>query len=390
MSTVTRSRTERRKQERVVLKEQRKGRATALPPITLPAKAGRCFPVTFVAILVFIATGAVALASFLVRTPSKQTPPAVPLQTASNQTVIRLDDGSLAYATDNRITAVSGSDARHRQLLGLQYTVGSVDDTDYHPLLWRSAEMSLQKPDGSVAEVSASRPLWWFELTKAREGATVPLDIREAGISGLATVHKVTSLSDRPYVPPSPDYHPIIGTIKHLNASVLALTFEGAEDQPLGVTPNHPLWSEDRQDWVPAGELRIGERVATADEAAPARLLRSEPQPGRPTVYNIEVHRSHSYHVGKLGLAAHNTGLDCDRIFSVYYKLRAEGNSPSEAFTFLGRRLPNVSSMAIGKSLGEALKDVGIPGNFWTKDKFFSESQGAGMNAYFHYTEHVV
>ena len=31
---------------------------------------------------------------------------------------------------------------------------------------------------------------------------------------------------------------------------------------PLGVTAGHPFWSEDRQDFVPAGMLRAGERLA--------------------------------------------------------------------------------------------------------------------------------
>ena len=42
--------------------------------------------------------------------------------------------------------------------------------------------------------------------------------------------------------------------------SVWHLGIEG-ESAPIGVTESHPLWSADRSDWVPAGELRRGERV---------------------------------------------------------------------------------------------------------------------------------
>ncbi len=32
-----------------------------------------------------------------------------------------------------------------------------------------------------------------------------------------------------------------------------------------GVTAGHPMWSEDRRDWVPAGELCVGERLLAAN-----------------------------------------------------------------------------------------------------------------------------
>ena len=337
MSTSTLGRTERRKLERNALKQQRKSRASAAIP---QGRASR-YPTAIMVMLIIVAASLAAIASPSVKSWFKRSHPPILLYTAPNQTTIHLDDGGIAYATDNRISAFHGHDPRHYQLIGLQYTVGSVDDTDYHPLLWRSIEMSLEKPDGSVAEVSASRPLWWFEVTKAKEGATVPLDMEEAGISGMATVRKITSLSNEPYKPSKPGYQPVIGTIKHLNASVVELTFEGAEDEPLGVTPNHPLWSEDRHEWVSAGELRIGELVTTAD--ASARLLRSEQKPGKHTVYNLEVHRSHSYHVGKLGLMAHNTGLECERIFSVYDQFLKRSNGELwVAYESLLRRVPNL------------------------------------------------
>lgn len=382
MSTTTLSRTERRKLERAALKEQRKSRASAAIPQRLASR----FPSALIVLFIAITAAVVAVASPSVR--SWFTRP-TPLQIAPNQTAIHLDDGGLAYATDNRITAYHGNDPRHRQLIGLQYTVGSVDDTDCHPLLWRSVEMSLQKPDGSVAEVSAIRPLWWFDVTKAKEGATVPLDIHEAGISGMATVHRITSLSDKPYEPPTAGYHPVIGTIKHLNATVIELTFQGAENEPLGVTPNHPLWSEDRAEWVNAGELQIGEMVATTD--ASARLLRRQQKPGKHTVYNIEVHRTHAYNVGTLGLMAHNTGLECERVFSVYDMLKTKkGKTVNEAFEWIQTKMPNVTHITMGKSLEAAMKDVGHAGKIWTKGTFQAEAEGAGMNAYKHFLEHCV
>ena len=333
MSTHTLTRTERRKLERATLKQQRK---QGHPSVALQSQQARRFTLPIILLFLVFTAAVFAVSSPTVR--SWFTRP-TPLQLAPNQTAIHLDDGGLAYATDGRITAVHGDSPRHRELIGLQYSEGVVDDTDYHPLLWRSVEMSLKKPDGSVAEVSATRPLWWFEITGAKEGVVVPLDIHEAGISGLATVHKTASLAGKPFQKPTPGYRPVIGTIKHLNAKVLELFFEGAESEPLGVTPNHPLWSEDRQDWIPAGELRIGEAVSTTE--ASSRLLRRRERPGLHTVHNIEVHRSHSYHVSKLGLLAHNTGLECQRIMSVFHLfMKKNGDDLWAAYDQVLRRMP--------------------------------------------------
>jgi hypothetical protein len=46
------------------------------------------------------------------------------------------------------------------------------------------------------------------------------------------------------------------------NSHVVNLLLEG-DTEPTGVTDNHPYWSVDRSTFVPAGELRTGERVNT-------------------------------------------------------------------------------------------------------------------------------
>jgi len=391
MSTTTLNRTERRKFERATLKQQQKSRASAALP---QPKAPRWrWTIAFCALFFVITASVFAISSPTVRSWFKRP---TPLQIAPNQAAINLDDGGLVYSTDNRITAFHGSDPRHRQLIGLRYTVGSVDDTDYHPLLWRSVDMSLKKPDGSVAEVSATRPLWWFEITKAKEGETVALNIHEAGISGMATVHKTKSLADKPFEPPTPGYHPVIATIKHLNAKVIELTFQGEESEPLGVTPNHPLWSEDRSEWIPAGELRIGEMVATTK--ASARLLRRQAKPGLHTVHNIEVHRTHAYHVGKLGLMAHNTGIDCQALFSIYHQFRSMNNKlPEEAWRLMealyvkpgGKGIGKVSDLAFGNALEDLLrKDVFSDPvlKLWTQ----GNRSSPGHNMWMHYRDHVL
>jgi hypothetical protein len=80
------------------------------------------------------------------------------------------------------------------------------------------------------------------------------------------------------------------------------------ESRPIGVTPRHPLWSVDRNDWVAVSELQVGERLLALAGSTPlveavSLRLRAEP------VYNIEVEGHHCYRVGQQGLLVHNASL---------------------------------------------------------------------------------
>ncbi len=99
------------------------------------------------------------------------------------------------------------------------------------------------------------------------------------------------------------------GTIRHRNATVWDLTFDDRTDDSLGVTANHPLYSETRHAWIPAGDLQLDEVVRTLN--GESILTARTQRPTRETVFNLEVHRSHSYHVSAIGVLAHNTGLPC-------------------------------------------------------------------------------
>jgi hypothetical protein len=70
-------------------------------------------------------------------------------------------------------------------------------------------------------------------------------------------------------------------------------------------TTIHPVWSVDRQEWVPLAELADGETLQGLDglEVVLSVSLSRVSQP----VYNIEVHGEHVYQVGELGLVVHNT-----------------------------------------------------------------------------------
>ena len=74
--------------------------------------------------------------------------------------------------------------------------------------------------------------------------------------------------------------------------------------EPIGVTDNHLFWSVDRQEFVPIGEMEIGERVQTY-HGETKRIASKLPRPGPPKeVYNLEVYGEHVYFVGDEALLA--------------------------------------------------------------------------------------
>ena len=213
------------------------------------------------------------------------------------------------------ITGVAAEpDTPDYHLIGTRYMPGSLDATDVTRALWRELDLVLTKPDGSKASVQIGRPLWWIEDAGAKSGETIDLSIHEVGIEGAAHILSIGPF-DADVREGSPNSNIVIGKIEHDNAVVWDLVFNNDSEDPLGVTANHPLFSADRDAWVPAGELRIGEKVKTIEGVA--TLTSKSERPGRHKVYNMEVHRSHSYHVSQFGILAHNTGISCRGLESI-------------------------------------------------------------------------
>lgn len=118
------------------------------------------------------------------------------------------------------------------------------------------------------------------------------------------------------------------GCFRFSRGVICDLRIEG-EPEMIGVTGLHPIWSEDRQDWIPAGELRVGERLQRADGGT-AVLLESRLRPQVEPVYNIEVEGDHCYRVGELGVLVHNVSAECDYCEKEKYQYQSlppSGNS---------------------------------------------------------------
>ena len=134
-------------------------------------------------------------------------------------------------------------------------------------------------------------------------GSTIFVDLPEHGISADFTVSAIL-----PCPTPNPsDGYLVTTKFIHENAEILDLRIEGSADV-IGTTSSHPFWSEDRQQFVAAGALRVGENLRLADDTT-RRLESLTLRENRETVYNIEVDGEHDFYVGEDGVLVHNT---CD------------------------------------------------------------------------------
>lgn len=240
----------------------------------------------------------------------------------------QIDEHTTIETEDGIVVSVETSaHAQYLSIIGSKYVVGAVHETDITPQLWRSIKLELIQPDGATAYIEMIRPLWWVQQTGATEGHSINLEVTEAGLAGEArilSVMKNVEVDSRDH----PAASVVISTIRHENARVLSLVFGGDESSPLGITPNHPLFSMDREDYVPAGELRIGENVKT--ESGMLAVVSSVYQREKSVpVYNLEVHRVQSYFVGSQRLLAHNTGVSCWKAWAGSALQRNKPNSRS-------------------------------------------------------------
>jgi hypothetical protein len=98
----------------------------------------------------------------------------------------------------------------------------------------------------------------------------------------------------------------VLATVNHLSPGVLDIFVSGSA-APLEPTDVHPLYSIDRQGWVLAGDLRVGERLQT--ETGDTTILEILADPDVHRVYNFEVETDHEYLISALSIRAHNQSI---------------------------------------------------------------------------------
>ncbi len=173
---------------------------------------------------------------------------------------------------------------------------------DVDPDSWQRLELRAPKSDGTFADVVMLRPDWWLGEQQARVGASVDINVPECGIEGDALV---LHIGPCPPISARSDARAriVTATFKHQSARVIDLSIEGL-NVPIGTTGNHPFWSEDRQEFARADELRVGERLRAFHDTPRVTAIRprNTPEP----VYNLEVEVDHVYHVANSGVLVHN------------------------------------------------------------------------------------
>ncbi|MFN9197651.1 MAG: polymorphic toxin-type HINT domain-containing protein, partial [Planctomycetaceae bacterium] len=198
-----------------------------------------------------------------------------------------------------------------------------VTASEIDPATWRNIRLRMRKQHGGTLDIVLLRPLAWLaqqvdefdQLAAADSHASVPPHAARSGqvhagfqldsdvgqdpcwihlaLPELGAVGPAEVLAILPCPPlDSGPGRTVTGTFAHAAADVLDLEIEGL-DTPLGCTANHPFWSEDRQDFVPAGSLTIGEHLRT-ESGTLRQVTRITPRRGPPVaVFNLEVDAEH-------------------------------------------------------------------------------------------------
>jgi len=178
---------------------------------------------------------------------------------------------------------------------------------------WAKVSITVERSDGGIVDAEIIRPRSWILASGLCAGRMLPLNLPELEVSGLALV---TAIDD---CPPIASGEGSVVTARfvtrevHVVASVDVLGADGTVETITGTTI-HPVWSVDRQEWVPLAELAEGETLQGLDGLAVV-LGVSLSRVSQP-VYNIEVHGEHVYQVGELGLVVHNNSAALVRVAS--------------------------------------------------------------------------
>ncbi len=171
---------------------------------------------------------------------------------------------------------------------------------DAHESTWRLLSAEIEREDGARVEVELLRPVAWIEEQAFTPGARIYLRLEELNVAGWATIRAVDPC------PTLSNGHGNLVTGRFVTrgaTNLVEATF--SDGTVLNGTSIHPVWSLDRMDWIPLGELAIGEHVYSND--GPLHLVEHTAHSQPTDVYNIEVDCEHVYQVGDAGILVHNT-----------------------------------------------------------------------------------
>ena len=171
------------------------------------------------------------------------------------------------------------------------------------PVSWRLVSVRMEQQPGKFVLGQLLRPTSWIRHNVALPGVVIQQENPEMHVAGDA---EVLSIADCPPIRRGPG-SVVTGTFQHVSNEVISVFVEG-ESEPIGATSKHPFWSRDRNAFVPAGELRIGEELKTALGTS-TRVTSIEIRAGPETVYGLEVAGEHVYQIADACLLVHNASV---------------------------------------------------------------------------------
>jgi hypothetical protein len=165
---------------------------------------------------------------------------------------------------------------------------------------WRKLTLVMHTPQGDRFDITLLRPIGWLESCNAQVGSSIHLVVSEQGLDGLADV---LAIEPCPRIS-SGVGRVVTGTFTHVRGGILRIRLAGLA-KPLGVTSNHSIYSADRMDFVPAGELRVGDTLRNLE--GDVRIESIEQLGSEERVYNLEIHGEHVFRVASSGVLVHNS-----------------------------------------------------------------------------------
>ncbi len=226
---------------------------------------------------------------------------------------------------------------------------------------WIKLSITVERSDGGVVDLEVLRPRVWVEQQGIAAGSLLPLNVEELEVDGLAFVHAVEPC---PEIASGPG-NVVTGRFVTRQVNTIArVEIEGPDGriEILEGTLIHPIWSVDREDWIPLGELIEGESLQAADGPAVVRsiTLLTVAIP----VYNMEVHGVHVYQVGEFSILVHNSGgIDCNAIGRLgerlgLDKLKAKGWTPIASLTHGRNGLDVIAQKVIRGNLRTIIVEI--------------------------------
>ena len=156
------------------------------------------------------------------------------------------------------------------------------------------------RDDGTHVGIELLRSVEYINQLGLIAGGRLYMELEELNVAGWVQLHSIEPC------PPLCDGPGNLVTGRFVTvqaANIVRATF--SDGTILTGTDIHPVWSLDKQDWVPLGELCFGEQVHS--NAGLLSLVDREVITRPQDVYNIEVDGQHVYQVGDSGVLVHNT-----------------------------------------------------------------------------------